>query len=1293
MERRIRTRYAIHLLVKVIDKYFSSWDFILEDFGLDGLYLTCKDGVADSIEVDDILDLQFELKEANIPQSYAFKIKVLRKLDSSLAIAIYHPAYEALLRYSKRQQNPVGDARAKEIYTELENKFLSHLADCMDSFFPLCNDFLFAAAEKASSNVEQNFFFDTINNLNNSAADLKNKFIEILSEKLELGNHDFLARNNSSSANFQELDLLAQNDFEDWLVVDKIIKSSVPQYKQQLSDIDQRLVSLLSIDSEAPDYNPFYPDSIFNSFNESVHYFFTDNHTSAILCKEFEKSVNVKLSDAYDDLNQLFIDNGVLTVIDKKELEIRKSDVKTSSRDKQPERNEKNTAAALPHQQAAKTQSELAPAQASASRAGKNKIPIQSTAANMAANRNVYNQPGKSTQYVTEVAALENTINLNNAYRTIKELLSFKTGHPTVIHSAEFYLSETYTRQLEKLIDELTILHQSGCAEKQITPTALNEFVMSHIAKESYSETILNELNYALDILGRLFTVIFHDEWLSAEAKMLISALQLPLLKVALINKDFFASWSHPARMVINKLALINFADENSHYYPRAKSYIDMIVNDFDKDLSIFEKVQEVLTHLLDLQTSQYNSNVEKVTAYWDSLQTIALDIANRLADKSIPVIIADFISYHWLQILLNTYQAQGKDSIEWQQYSQVLDVCVISRKENLIEHEVGVETILFIIKKGLSQSGLYNKKIVDNIAHLLQNHEPLTSIMLSKEMIYELLINGFALTDETAIEQLSQQTTASKEKQIGLINTLNINDYLIYKQKTKNVRLQLVWKSADLNVLVLTGRNGQQEAVLSRSEVVSLLEKRKLYQSHYFELPLLERSVYSILGEVHEKLAEDTQIDTITNFMLRKEFEHVLTIRLSDHERYAKSQNYHIALCMINFDRFSLINNTFGFECGDQYLAEVAELISKSLPEDVVIGRYGIDEFIILFNDLSEKQLIQQAEQLRHVIQKFNFAWKDKNFSLSASIGVTMADVRSTTMKRLLNAAASAMSLAKEQGRNRVYFFAENDAGLNYRQQLQLWATKVEQMITHRQLDIRFHRIQPLSSQLPLHYEVLLVVKDETGNFSSPAAFIEAAELYNKMALVDQWVIENVFEWCHRYPVHFERMGSVAINLSGHSLNSVDFIDFIAAKFKQYDIDPCSICFEITETVAIANFDCTNRLIQNIKAMGCKFSLDDFGTGMSSYAYLKNFPVDFLKIDGVFIKDLAVNETDQAMVKSINEIGHFLGLQTIAEYVENDKIIEVLNTIGVDYAQGFGIEKPVMMCDFEKSFVTPEPE
>jgi len=1259
VERRATKRHSIHLDVIIVDKSFQSWEFTMVDFDVAGLYLSSKQNVPDSIQVNDLLELQFKTDEKKVKQSYSLRIKVLRKLDQTLAIEIYNSPYEALLRISKRQeeQSSFTDSKAKEIYSHLEKQFLSGLSECIETFLSDCNEFLFTSAEKSINNTDQTFFFSALNTLNSCKTELKDEFTSTLLDNLNLRRNELHSKviSNPPSEQEPELRLLRKDEYENQLLVDHMINSSTQLYKQSLFDIDQRLMSLLSIQSEALDTKLFYPDIIFTAFNESVHHYFTDNASPPVLCKEFEKSVNDTLPAVYDDLNQTFIDNGVLVIINKKQLEVNKPAANDDSITNEFRKDNK----------------------AQANQTGSAVHSVKTMGAMPAANDTI--------KSATEITPLENNINLNNAYQSLKEILSFQNRQSISNISSDDMISGKYSQQVDNLFDELTELHQTVLSETPTDIEDLSQLVMTHITKENYSPEVCSELEYTLDIMGRLFGIINQDEWLTPEVKNLIGTLHLPLIKVALVNKDFFASWANPARMLVNKLAMMNFSDMNNDAYLKAKSYIDLIAKNFNRDLSAFSKVQEVLSELLYQQSRQYDASIKKTMAYWEAQQKISWEIAKYLADQPIPASIADFISDQWLHVLVNTYNSQQQGSIRWQQYMQVLQMCVMFDDDTLSEQDknIKIKTILFIIKKGLSQSGLYNKKIMANLELIFHKPDLEKSVILTQQNIFQLLMNGYALSDKIALEKISLQSSAKNKREIELINKLQINDCLIYRQKTKNLRLQLAWKSDDKSVLVMIGRNGHQEVVLNQAEIISLHEHGEIYQSHHFDLPLLERSLYAVIGDEHCKLTNENKVDPVTKFILRQDFEQILSTRLRD------TKNQHFALCMINIDRLSLINNTFGFECGDQYLAALTNLFNKLVSEDTLIARYGVDQFILLIDNQGKDQVNEQAEKFRQSIQNFNFEWQDKSFSLTASIGITLANVKSTSTNKLINAVSTAMSIAKEQGRNRVFFFSENDTGVNYQQQLQIWATKVEQMIERQQLDLSFQRIQPLSPDASPHYEVLLVIKDEEGNPSSPIAFIKAAELYNKMELVDQWVIDRILHWCQQNPSYFKEIGDISINLSGHSLNSIDFVDYVSEKFTLYNINPSRICFEITETVAIANLEGAVNLVQTVKKMGCKFALDDFGTGMSSYAYLKNLPVDYLKIDGIFVKDIANNITDEAIVRSINEIGHFLGKKTIAEYVENSEIIAVLESIGVDYLQGYGIEKPIMMSNFKPELYT----
>jgi EAL domain-containing protein (putative c-di-GMP-specific phosphodiesterase class I) len=310
--------------------------------------------------------------------------------------------------------------------------------------------------------------------------------------------------------------------------------------------------------------------------------------------------------------------------------------------------------------------------------------------------------------------------------------------------------------------------------------------------------------------------------------------------------------------------------------------------------------------------------------------------------------------------------------------------------------------------------------------------------------------------------------------------------------------------------------------------------------------------------------------------------------------------------------------------------------------------------------------------------VRNFRFTSEDRVFRLGASIGVVPITADNEDVASVLSAADSACQAAKEGGRNRVHSFAENDIELMRRRREMQWAARINAALEEGRFELYRMTIQPLQRVEPgYHYELLLRMRDENGRMVSPDNFITAAERYGITPNIDRWVIENAFRWLVSDSDEREKLALCAINLSGQSLGDDKFLPFVIEQFRASGIDASKICFEITETAAVANFSQANRFIQALKELGCKFSLDDFGTGLSSFGYLKHFPVDFLKIDGGFVREILHDPIDREMVRSINEIGHLTGKLVVAEWAENAEIIQMLKSLGVDYAQGYGISQP----------------
>jgi len=436
------------------------------------------------------------------------------------------------------------------------------------------------------------------------------------------------------------------------------------------------------------------------------------------------------------------------------------------------------------------------------------------------------------------------------------------------------------------------------------------------------------------------------------------------------------------------------------------------------------------------------------------------------------------------------------------------------------------------------------------------------------------------------------------------------------------------------------------------------------------------------------ERLGYQAAHDELTGLYNRREFERRLQKALATLE---KDPSASFAVLYIDLDQFKLVNDLSGHMAGDQLLVELVHAMREQLRPQDLLARLGGDEFGLLAPATGAAQARALAERMRDCIENVVFPWEGRTYTVSASIGVVVAGETGATLKDILAWADSACYQAKENGRNRVHIYRE-DVDTTRRQGEMEWATRLRRALEEDRLLLDYQEVVPLAPEPGDHaprLELLLRLRDEDGNVVMPGAFLPAAERYGLMPVIDRWVIRTALANANNLHPRGAELRTFAINLSGASIEDQGLADYILACIAEYRVEPRRVCLEITETVAVRNLRRVVPVIERLRAAGCRIALDDFGAGMSSFGYLKNLPVDIIKIDGAFIRDLETDPVSRIIVSAIAQIGHQRGLRVVAEWVDDPRMLPLLRERGVDLAQGFALHRPERVV-FQRDPVRP---
>ncbi|MEP4484468.1 MAG: DUF1631 family protein [Halioglobus sp.] len=902
-------------------------------------------------------------------------------------------------------------------------------------------------------------------------------------------------------------------------------------------------------------------------------------------------------------------------------------------------------------------------------------------------------------------------------YRSVIDALNFKReaqGLTGVANSPTGNTNSEEVTGLGSMADTRTVADALGALQTDAdsraavqSASSLREYLAANagnISGLAGTDGLNNESLNQIDLVDNLFGTINSQLDVSADLRPALGNLQIPMAKLALMEPQFFVDRGHAARGVIDKLSQLASSSNfpNRSLETRVGEIVDQIVTDYDTDSAVFENALAKINKLVQQQERAHTKNVDRVVRTQQGQEKLAqaqqaVDqfIAQQLKPPHAPKVLMELVEHGWRDQLILTHVKQGPDSSAWdesiksfKQVSSWLEQQLQGDidSDDQLERQMEAEPLIDMIEQQI------NTALPANVEHVADLNK-LRAILAGDAQIVTAEIDANRQKKPSAQEQRARIDRLPRLKRwIQRVEALEKGSWLTYRDKDgQQRRMQLAWISEDKDRYIFVNERGQKNAELSAVQLARQLSRGVQPPAPADKLNVVDKSMYGTLEQVQKTLSFERNHDSLTKLINRETF--IDQVQRAMRHSQRKSATH--SMLYINIDQFNLVNEVYDKINGDQVLLEFARLLAQLHSKKTSSARLGGDEFGVLLIDRSAEVAVQIAEKIRNDIAASSVEVDGEPVTFTVSIGISEVLPFSKGVDEIIRHARSAMQLAKDQGRNKVVVYQED--------QEQLLAQKQEHSETRAELEQALStdrfvlRAQPIvqtvvgSNKLSDHFELLLGLKNDEGGLDSPEEFITSAERYGFMSLVDRWVINEAFAWVSHLNDAQKVVPNISINLSGTSITDDSFMDFLLEQISEFGVGTSRLCFEITETGTISNLVKAADFVRTLRNIGCKFSIDDFGTGLASHNYLRELPVDYVKIDGTFITDIHNNRNDFAMARSINDLAHFLGQETIAESVENDLIIEQLREIGVDFLQGWGVGMPKLLAEVTEELSTLE--
>ncbi len=1171
----------------------------------------------------------------------------------------------------------ISEAQAKRVVGKVRQVLERALMRISDQFFENAQPELLLSARDAGTNAVQMMYFEGLDQLEKKRHDIQEAFIsQVLGQLDRISNLEEVLekRRRRETGDSAKLELVDTEKFEAWLGVAEIISKAENRYSEQLLDMRAQL-GLLAKPWTHKDAVPVGPAVIAWSFDDSLKVLDLRRQVRQDMYRCFERAVMPMLSNLYTALAQVFEASGAFPSTSEIRDSLARSAVRRSPSGVRVEPE------AYRNMDSAVREAAMAADGFGAGRGRPDYNPYAPAQA----------------RPVQAYATARSLLDLSRRARQARGQPSDELLAPADAAEDQSFRSADILNALSEMEAELG---DTPLTDQRLKPRLIEILKRRHGDRMGFREEDYD----TLDVMESLVRSMESDHYLTQGIREWIRRLEITLNKLAARDPEFLryeADRPHSAVLMLNQLARLGNAQDvrdgiDREIGRRVDELLGRVVKEYDKNPEVFSEVVDELNPLVDRQVRAYRGNVERTVRASEGQQKLARarravlkEMEQRIGGRAVPELILKLLNPGWRNLLVHTHLRRGADSHEWRDQLGLLDQLLGQLSGEIepgSEGHLEPETLLKRVVEGLNSISFDPSKRTPLIMALSDVLVGDTAGKRSAVRYTEVPASGVAgalgleglLQDlDPQIETDDEAVRSSWQKAVDRARRIQVGEWLATSDRQgRPLILTIAFVGDDGSSFVLVNRKGVKIRELILHDMAEGLHEGRITLLDDFDLPLMERASQRMLENMHEQLAFQAAHDDLTQLMNRKEFEREVERAIGT----ARTGYEQHALLYLDLDQFKIVNNTSGHTAGDELLKRIADALTRELAgETVAVARLGGDEFGILAEGVTTARGRDLANQILNTIRAERFQWDGRMYTLSASMGLAFIDQSTDNVDTAMQYADEACYAAKDAGRNRMQEYELGDTVIRNRHGIMEWVTQLDKALSEDRLLLNCQRIAPVDGAGggEPHFEILLTMIDEMGDTMPPAEFILAAETYQRMTAIDRWVIERVFRWMSEHRDKLDEFGGFAINVSGHSVNDETFPDFVLEQFSKSQAPTSKVCFEITETAAIANLENAREFMNRMKIVGCRFSLDDFGTGLSSYSYLRNLPVDYVKIDGVFVKDIVHSPGDYAVVRSINEIGHYMGKRTIAEYVENDAVLERLKEIGVDFVQGYHIDKP----------------